>query len=90
MAILNTVLGANPSLRATTPQFKPGTSALSDTNETWVYAGPAAGSVAADALCDVTAGTFAITTNTSTGKYKASAAFAKDDYGWVKLATSPL
>ena len=81
------LVGADPSRRTTTPEFKVGTSSIDDSNRTWVYVGPAANAITAAATCTVT-GAFAV--NNTAGTYTANAAFATGDYGWVRKTTSPL
>ena len=81
------LVGANPSRRTATPEFKVGTSSIDDSNRTWVYVGPAANAINAAAPCTVT-GAFVV--NSTAGSYTADTAFAAGDYGWVRKTTSPL
>ena len=81
------LVGANPSRRTSTPEFKVGTTQLDDSNRTFVYVGPATNAISAAATCTVT-GAFAV--NNTAGTYTADAAFAAGDYGWVRKTTSPL
>lgn len=81
------LVGANPSRRTSTPEFKVGTTQLDDSNRTFVYVGPATNAINAAATCTVT-GAFAV--NNTAGTYTADAAFAAGDYGWVRKTTSPL
>lgn len=81
------LVGATPSRRTTSPEFKPGTCDQDDSNRTWVYVGPAANAITAAATCTVT-GAFAV--NNTAGAYTADTAFATGEYGWVRKTTSPL
>lgn len=83
------MVGAQQNARRTsTPDFKVGTTQLDDSNRTWVYVGPAANAIAANATCTVT-GAFAV--NATAGNYTADgAAFATGEYGWVRKTTTPL
>ena len=81
------LVGANPSRRTSTPEFKVGTTQLDDSNRTFVYVGPATNAINAAATCTVT-GAFAV--NNTAGTYTADAAFAAGDYGWVRKTASPL
>ena len=47
------LVGANPSRRTSTGEFKVGTTELDDSNRTWVYVGPAANAINAAATCTV-------------------------------------
>lgn len=87
MAFTIPLVGANPSRRTSSPEFKVGTTQLDDANRTWVYVGPSANAVSAAATCTVT-GAFAV--NNTAGSYTADTAFATGDYGWVRKTTSPL
>ena len=87
MAFTIPLVGANPSRRTSSPEFKVGTTQLDDANRTWVYVGPSANAISAAATCTVT-GAFAV--NNSAGSYTADTAFATGDYGWVRKTTSPL
>lgn len=87
MAFTIPLVGANPSRRTSSPEFKVGTTQLDDANRTWVYVGPAANAISAAATCTVT-GAFAV--NNTAGSYTADTAFATGDYGWVRKTTSPL
>lgn len=87
MAFTIPLVGANPSRRTSSPEFKVGTTQLDDSKRTWVYVGPAANAITAAATCTVT-GAFAV--NNTAGSYTADTAFATGDYGWVRLTTSPL
>lgn len=87
MAFTIPLVGANPSRRTSSPEFKVGTTQLDDANRTWVYVGPAANAITAAATCTVT-GAFAV--NNTAGSYTADTAFATGDYGWVRKTTSPL
>jgi hypothetical protein len=81
------MIGANPSRRTTSAEFKVGTSNLDDSNRTWVYVGPATNAIAAAATCTVTA---AFAVNNTAGSYTADAAFAAGEYGWVRKTATPL
>ena len=87
MAFTIPLVGANPSRRTSSLEFKVGTTQLDDANRTWVYVGPAANAISAAATCTVT-GAFAV--NNTAGSYTADTAFATGDYGWVRKTTSPL
>lgn len=87
MAFTIPLVGANPSRRTSSPEFKVGTTQLDDANRTWVYVGPSANTISAAATCTVT-GAFAV--NNTAGSYTADTAFATGDYGWVRKTTSPL
>lgn len=87
MAFTIPLVGANPSRRTSSPEFKVGTTQLDDANRTWVYVGPSANAISAAATCTVT-GAFAV--NNTAGSYTADTAFATGDYGWVRKTTSPL
>ena len=87
MAFTIPLVGANPSRRTSSPEFKVGTTQLDDANRTWVYVGPAANAISAAATCTVT-GTFAV--NNTAGSYTADTTFATGDYGWVRKTASPL
>lgn len=87
MAFTIPLVGANPSRRTSSPEFKVGTTQLDDANRTWVYVGPSANAITAAATCTVT-GAFAV--NNTAGSYTADTAFATGDYGWVRKTTSPL
>lgn len=87
MAFTIPLVGATPSSRTSSPEFKVGTTQLDDANRTWVYVGPAANAISAAATCTVT-GTFAV--NNTAGSYTADTAFATGNYGWVRKTTSPL
>jgi len=85
MAFTTPLVGANPSRRTTTSEFKIGTSAMDDSNRTWVYV--KASEAVATGTCTVDAA-FALTD--AAGTYTADAAFASGEYGWVRKTTSPL
>lgn len=88
MAFTSPLVGASETaVRSITPQFKVGTPVMGDQNRTWVYVGPAANAIAANATCTVT-GAFAV--NATAGNYTADTAFATGEYGWVRKTTSPL
>lgn len=87
MAFTIPLVGANPSRRTSSPEFKVGTTQLDDANRTWVYVGPSTNAISAAATCTVT-GAFAV--NNTAGSYTADTAFATGDYGWVRKTTSPL
>lgn len=88
-ATLSTPLaGANTDRRTQTAEFTIGMSALDNQNRTWVYC-VADLAVPANTTANVLSGTFHITA-TSTGAYTNDAAFAQNDYGWVRKTTSPL
>lgn len=87
MAFTIPLVGANPSRRTSSPEFKVGTTQLDDANRTWVYVGPSANAISAAATCTVT-GAFAV--NNTAGSYTADTAFATGDYGWVRKTASPL
>lgn len=82
---LTTILGGATERRTTSPEFKTGTSALDDSNRTWVYA--KAAEAVATGTCTLS-GTFTLTD--AAGSYTADTAFASGEYGWVRKTTSPL
>ena len=81
------MIGANPSRRTTTAEFKLGTTQLDDSNRTWVYV--VADLVVAAAAAPVMSATWHLTAATA-GAYTADTAFASGEYGWVRKTTSPL
>lgn len=89
MTTLLPIIGANADRRTQTPEFKPGTPALSTDNTTFVYVGPATTAVAANSTAATVTGTFGIN-DTAGGTYTVTTAFAIGDYGWASKTTSPL
>jgi len=85
MAFAIPMVGANPSRRTTTREFKLGTAQIDDANRTWVYV--QASEAVATGTCTVDAN-FALTD--AAGNYTADTAFAINEYGWVRKTTSPL
>lgn len=81
------MVGASKTQRTDLPLFKVGTSQIDDANRNWVYVGPAAGAIAANAVVVVN-GSFGVTTGA--GAHTADAAFTSGEFGWVRRTTSSL
>jgi hypothetical protein len=81
------LVGANTDRRTTVQEFPLGTPALDTGNRTWVYVQSDVTVNAAQAPV-VSAG-FHLTAATA-GAYTADAAFAINEFGWVRKTTSPL
>ena len=82
------ILGADFKHTTTEALHALGTPALGTDNSTWVYV-QADVVVAANVTVATVDANFHITSATG-GTYTTAAAFAIDDYGWVKKTTSPL
>lgn len=80
------MIGANPSRRTTTKEYKLGTAQVDDSNRTWVYV-QASGAIAAAATVIVDAN---FSASSGAGSYTADTAFAANEYGWVRKTASPL
>lgn len=80
------LVGANFSRTDTVPAFKPGQVATGTNGRSYMYVGPAANAIAANAACTVT-GAFAV--NNTAGTYTSEVAIATGEYGWVRKTTSP-
>lgn len=85
MAAVIPMAGANFARRTTHKEYNLGTPQLDDSNRTWVYV--QASEDVAIGTCTVSA---AFDLTDAAGSYAANAAFASDEYGWVRKATSPL
>jgi len=79
------MVGAQANRRTSNKEFVLGTSQLDDQNRNWVYV--QASEAVAIGTCTVSA-TFVLTD--LAGNYTADAAFAINEYGWVRKTASPL
>lgn len=91
VSVLSTPLaGANMIRRTALKEYTPGTVAIDNQNQSWVYVGPASTTLASNTACTVT-GAFAV--NNTVGSYTnandAAAPFAIGEYGWVRKTTTP-
>lgn len=87
MAFVIPMVGAQALLVGPTKLFDLGTAQIDDDNRTWVYVQADVAVPAGNA--PVLGGNFHLTANTG-GSYTADAAFAVNEYGWVRKTTSPL
>lgn len=78
------IAGFNATLRTAAPEVALGTVVLGDKDTIWVY-GQATEAVTG--TCTLNTSTFAITD--AAGNHTAEAAFAANDYGWVRQ-TAPV
>ena len=87
MALVIPMAGANLARRTTNKEFTLGTAQIDDANRTWVYV--QADVAVSAAAAPVVSATFHLTAATG-GSYTADAAFAANEYGWVRKTASPL
>lgn len=88
MTIATNLVGINFSRRTDSAEFKVGTAVIDTSNRTWVYCG-ADIAIPAATTAAVLSAAFRLTA-TTTGAYTADAAFAANEFGWVRKTTSPL
>lgn len=77
--------GFNPTLRTTWPMFRIGTYAHGKQGTKWLYV---KASEAVTSTCTASTSTYLLTD--TAGNYTATAAFAADEYGWVKVTAADL
>ena len=80
------VCGFNPDLRTTWPMFRLGTFGGGKQGPKWLYV--KASESVATGTCTASTSTYLLTD--TGGNYTATAAFAADDYGWVKQTAADL
>jgi hypothetical protein len=80
------LVGANTDRRTPHQEYKLGTPLIGDDNNTYVYVRASAAIAGATA----TSVTGAFAASAGAGNYTTGAAFAANEYGWVRKTASPL
>ena len=89
-AFVNPTIGAGPAPGQVHPEqrFRLGTTAIGNDGNTYVYiSAPLAVAAAASPVVNAL---FTVTAATGGTRYTAPQAFAANEFGWVRMTTSPL